>query len=517
MNVKKFIFPSLAVCTVLALTLRLFTRATSAQRVPDGESYDEIDAYLEQQMRRLNIPGMALVIVEGDQIVHLRGFGQARPGGEAPSPQTPFVIGSTTKSFTALAVMQLAEAGQIDLDAPVQGYLPWFRVANPEASAQITVRHLLNQTSGLPLLPAWHLLADLDNSPGAAERQARGLSTLTLTRPVGSAFEYSNLNYNLLGLVVEAASGEPYADYIQHHIFTPLDMNHSYTSQAAAQQNGLAMGHRYWFGFPIAARDLPLPSGSLPSGQLISSAEDMGHYLIAHLNEGRYGDVQILSPEGIAELHRPAVEASMMGVPAGQYGMGWFVEEHGQTTITWHSGMVPDFFTYMAILPEQQKGMILFFNVYHFMISPALTEVGAGAAALLAGDQPAPAWTGAIPWALRGLLLIPILQVVGVVGTLRRLRRWQEEPESRPDGARKWGRHILLPLIPNLGWAGLALYLLASGIFGFLLLFMPDLTRLALVSGGFSLVWSVLRTGLILRTLGSRSSPQSLTRRATES
>ncbi len=84
------------------------------------------------------MPGAALAVVEDERIVHTRGFGRARPGGGAPSPQTPFVLGSTTKSFTALAVMQLVEAGKIDLDAPVRRYLPWFRVADRRASAQIS-------------------------------------------------------------------------------------------------------------------------------------------------------------------------------------------------------------------------------------------------------------------------------------------------------------------------------------------------------------------------------------------
>ena len=119
----------------------------------NNASFEAIDAYFEGQMRRLNIPGVTLAIIEGDQIVHRRGFGRARPGGEAPLPETPFFIGSLTKSITALAVMQLVEAGKVELDAPVQRYLPWFRVADPQASAQMTVRHLLNQTSGLPLLP----------------------------------------------------------------------------------------------------------------------------------------------------------------------------------------------------------------------------------------------------------------------------------------------------------------------------------------------------------------------------
>ena len=250
----------------------------------------DIDAYIEEQMRRLHIPGASLVVVEGDRLVHQRGFGSARPGGEAPSPQTPFFIGSLTKSITATAVMQLVEAGKVKLDAPVQRYLPWFRVADSQASAQMTVRHLLNQTSGLPSLSGELALTDFDDRPDATERQARALSSLKLTRPVGAKCEYSNLNYNLLGLIVEAASGETYSDYIQNHIFTPLGMRHSYTSKADAGQNSLAMGHRHWFSLPFPAPDLPIPRGSLPSGQLISCAEDMAHYLIAHLNGGRYGD-----------------------------------------------------------------------------------------------------------------------------------------------------------------------------------------------------------------------------------
>ena len=103
---------------------------------------------LKKQLNALNIPGASLAIVEGDQIVHTQGFGVTHSGGETPVPQTPFFIGFATKSFTALAVMQLVEAGKVELDAP-QRYLPWFTLADSQASTQITVRHLLNQTSGL--------------------------------------------------------------------------------------------------------------------------------------------------------------------------------------------------------------------------------------------------------------------------------------------------------------------------------------------------------------------------------
>ena len=114
MSIKKSTLPFLLVCSLLAVIYRLFTRAFAKPVLakPDSKetSYDAIDDYIDRQMRHLKIPGLSLAIVEGDQIVHLRGFGRARPGGEVPSAQTPFFIGSLTKSFTALAVMQLVEA-----------------------------------------------------------------------------------------------------------------------------------------------------------------------------------------------------------------------------------------------------------------------------------------------------------------------------------------------------------------------------------------------------------------------
>jgi CubicO group peptidase (beta-lactamase class C family) len=472
----------------------------SARLIRDSAPYDAVDAYIEQHMRRLNIPGIALAIVEGDQIVHLRGFGHACPGGAAPTPQTPFVLGSTTKSFTALAVMQLVEAGKIDLDAPVQRYLPWFRVADPQASAHMTVRHLLQQTSGLPGLLGMSLLADFDNSPSAAECQARALSTLVLSHPVGAAFEYSNLNYNLLGLIVEAASDESYSDYIQHHIFTPLGMRHSYTSQTLAKQNGLALGHRYWFAFPCAVHNLPIPRGSLPSGQLISSAEDMAHYLIAHLNAGRYGGAHILSGEGIDELHRGGVEARELGVSVGQYGMGWFITDIGQTKTVWHGGNVPDFSSYMALLPEQKKGVVLLVNADHYGLPPVLAEVGLGVTALLAGQQPTPIQLGFIPWTMRALLLIPLLQIAGVIMTLRRVRRWRRNAAVRPSRGRLWAVHILPPLIPNL-LVALTLLPMLGKMRGYLRLFNPDVSWVALICGSFAGIWIFLRTGLILQAL----------------
>jgi CubicO group peptidase (beta-lactamase class C family) len=147
----------IALLLVFVVTLRLglttgVAWATLAPQKATEADFAVIDTYIETKMQELRIPGLALGIVQGDQIVHLQGFGIADPSGRAVTAQMPFNIGSTTKSFTALAIMQLVEVGKIELDAPVQRYLPWFRVADTDGglpdAAQITVRHLLNQTSG---------------------------------------------------------------------------------------------------------------------------------------------------------------------------------------------------------------------------------------------------------------------------------------------------------------------------------------------------------------------------------
>lgn len=134
--------------TAVVRVLALVTAALGLALSP-AQDVGHIDAYVRSQMDAAQVPGLALGVVQGDRVLHLRGFGAADDSSRAVTPQTPFNIGSVTKSFTALAVMQLVEKGQIRLDAPVQQYLPWFRLADSTASSVVTVRELLNHTSGI--------------------------------------------------------------------------------------------------------------------------------------------------------------------------------------------------------------------------------------------------------------------------------------------------------------------------------------------------------------------------------
>lgn len=145
--------------------------------------------------------------------------------------------------------------------------------------------------------------------------------------------------------------------------------------------------------------------------------------------------------------------------------------------------------------------MIILVNADHYGFPPILIEVGEGAVALLADQQPSPLELGLIPWAMRALLLLPFLQIVGVGATLRRLHRWRQDPQRYLSRGRIWGLHILLPLIPNLLLATIPVLLLVSGLIRFTLLFIPDFSWIFLICGGFAGIWAFLRTGLILHTL----------------
>ena len=326
--------------------------AVSTQGNTAGSEFAAVDAFVAAEMDAQRIPGLALAIVRDGRVVHMRGFGDADESGRAVSPQTPFVIGSLSKSVTALAIMQLVEAGEVELDAPVVRYLPWFRVADEAASAEITVRHLLNQTSGLSTKTGRSFQGQWDTSPSALESAVRKLESAALTTPVGETHQYSTVNYSVLGLIVQVVSNQSYEAYVEDRIFDPLKMRHSFTSKSDAEPEGLATGHRYWFGRAEAV-DEPHNRGLVPAGYLVSTAEDLAHYVIAQLNQGTYDGVRVLSPAGTAAMHRAAVPATEADT---SYGMGWFVGPVNGIPAVFHQGETFSYHSNIVLIPSSRSG-----------------------------------------------------------------------------------------------------------------------------------------------------------------
>lgn len=465
-------------CLALMLTLTIGSAQASPIQQTDAD-FAAIDAYVAEQVRVQGIPGLGLGILQDGQIAHLQGFGVADSSGRAVTPQTPFYIGSVTKSFTALAVMQLVEAGKIDLDAPVQTYLPWFELADKEASAQITVRNLLNHTSGISEVDGnryWPSQTDL-------EETVRGFNSLSITQPVGSTFQYANINFGIAGLIVEVVSGQTYGDYVAEHIFEPLDMRHSYTSRLSAQADGLAEGHHYMFGRTFSD-DGASPPIYLPTGFLIASVEDLSHYAVAQLNEGRYGDTSVLSLQGITDLHTPAIAAG----EANQYALGWYIGEIDGNRAVWHQGDTSRFHSVVLLMPERGLGIVLLANVSGFIqLETQVANIALGIFNLLNGETASPVslpfLMGFFYWTI---LLTPVLQILGIVFTWKKHLRMNA-----------WG--VALTVILNLAVVYVVLrFSQIRMLLPSLVVYFPELGYTAIIAAILGVGWSVIYTAAFM-------------------
>jgi CubicO group peptidase (beta-lactamase class C family) len=501
---------------VMACLLCLATStALASQPQSSGPDFAAIDAYVEEQMTDIRLPGLALGIIRGDQIVYVKGYGIADPSGRAVTAQTPFQLASLMKPVTALAVMQLVEAGQVELDASVQRYLPYFRMADEEASAAITVQHLLNQTSGISAATGnekFPTQAYLDWTP---EQRVRELSDNALAYPVGTTYDYSNVNFTILALIVETVSGQPFEGYVQEHIFNPLNMHQSSMYQADALPADGASGYQQWLGFPVP-RTLPYPRSGNGGGGLIASAEDMTHFMIAQLNQGRYGNTTVLSPAGIAEMHTPAVRD---GNTETFYAMGWEVETVDGLTIVSHTGDHGNFHADMSLMSDGW-GIVMMTNVNSVSAAGRPGGIASGVISLLRGQQP-PANEGIV--ILRviylGIMSIVALQIIGMVWSLVTLRSWfqNSQPDRRPRGWLRVGWKVVLPLVVNLILA-FALIVgfpaIAPGglsLQGIVLMY-PDLGYAMVTSGVIAFIW-IIRTVLAYFALSGAKQNQRIAAR----
>jgi CubicO group peptidase (beta-lactamase class C family) len=499
--------PRIAVAAALAIlavgAAYLASRPGSETPVANGRpaarEFAVIERFVRQEMAAQRIPGLALGIVRDDRIAYVRGFGKADDSGRAVTPQTPFIIGSLSKSFTALAIMQLVERGEVELDAPVQRYLPWFRVADEQASGEITVRHLLNHTSGLSTKTGRSYQGSGDTSDAALEKAVRKLHTVELTAPVGETHQYSTINYSVLGLIVQTVAGRSYESYVQTEILDPLQMRDSFTSEAAAEHEGLASGYHYWFGRPRAAH-LPYNRGLIAAGYLISSAEDMTHYLIAQLNGGRYGTASVLSPAGVRELHQPAVRTPKADT---SYGMGWFVGPINGIPAIHHQGETFNFHANAVLVPESSTGVIVLMNAENsvdLFLSGRMGRISEGVTSLLEGREPSPPPASIATFLVYAVLFgVIVLQLRGMTRSVASLRR------GRIPGGRVGPRlRIGLSLGLNLGWAVLVLVLLPKQL-GLPLLVaaegFPDLAYILVASAVVALGWGIVRAVWAYATL----------------
>src|SRR5690606_5012356 len=179
---------------------------------------------IEANMRTHDIPGMAFAWVTKEKALYTEGFGLLEINEEAVvNEQTNFLLGSLSKVFVTLAVLQLQEQGKLDVEQPLVHYLPWFTTDDTTISNQITVRHLLNHSSGLPDRLNMHDAVSLDKED-RIKQMIQKLNNVSLTHSPGEGYEYTNMNTDLLQVLIEETTVEPFTSYMEEHIFKPLGM-----------------------------------------------------------------------------------------------------------------------------------------------------------------------------------------------------------------------------------------------------------------------------------------------------
>jgi CubicO group peptidase (beta-lactamase class C family) len=353
---------------------------------------------ISNYMATNRIPGLAIALIHDGKKIYQKCFGTRNRAKnvilKAPmTPETLVNIASCTKSFTAIAIMQLSEANLLDINKPVQQYLPEFRLGSN--SNPITIHHLLSHSSGIPFLDSTSvsLLQGLDvdtNIPliplSSSEDYYRFINDAKselLFKP-GEKFFYCNDGFNLLGQIIERISGEKYEDYILKHIFQPLSMtrsgfetNHSLNKDV---NSDIAVGYSH-----DKKKLIPTPFAidkfSTPEAGIFSNLDDLCNYVLMNLNEGQFNGHPILDPKSINQMQSYTIsedaffKAYLPG-PFGKvgYGYGWVVFENFYgTKLIRHGGNTGSFSSNIAFIPEFKMGVISLSNC-GIMPTPLITS-----------------------------------------------------------------------------------------------------------------------------------------------
>ncbi|MGH2413664.1 MAG: serine hydrolase domain-containing protein, partial [Microcystaceae cyanobacterium] len=318
-----------------------------------------LDGFFAEQMKQQHVPGAALVIVKDGEILLSKGYGYANLEKQTPvSPsQTLWRMGSVSKLLTATAVMQLVEQGKLNLNGDISQYLKDFPIPNTYPQP-ITGANLLTHTDGFDFGWGIGVLA-----PSPAELKPLGEFLRSNQRPrllpPGEIYLYGNVGISLAGYLVEKISGLPFAQYIDTNILQPLNMRQSTFEQPLPPllAKDLAVGYESENGQfkprPFAYYQSP------PTGAFTATATDMSHFMMAHLQHGRYGEQQILQEATVREMHRQQFTHHPL-MPGSAYG---FYEHfvNGQRALE-HSGRMNGYNSLLMLVPQQNLGVFLAYN-----------------------------------------------------------------------------------------------------------------------------------------------------------
>ncbi len=334
--------------------------AASTRTAGFQEKVALLDAWITAKMAEQGLPGMSVGLVHDGRLIWAKGYGFSDTGKKIPAtPSTIYRMASITKTFTATAILQLRDAGKLQLDDSVSKYLPWFKVSSRFSDAPaITIRHLLTHTSGLPreaAYPYW-----TDNTFPTLEQIKATLLNQEAVFPTETRWKYSNLGFAMAGEVVAAVSGEPYEHYIRTHILEPLGMTSSSIVLPEAQWSRLATGYgqRQPDGSRVT-RPFTDCKGITPAANLSSTVEDLGRYLAFQMGDGTVAGRVILKASTLKEMHR--IHWIQQDWQSG-WGLGFSVTHLSGKAYVGHIGILSGYRTAISFLPDEQTGVVVLSN-----------------------------------------------------------------------------------------------------------------------------------------------------------
>lgn len=332
----------------------------------NGSSLNGFDDYVTKALKDWEVPGVAIAIVKGDQVVLAKGYGVRKLGDPTPvDERTLFAIGSSSKAFTAAAVALLVDEGKLKWDDRVTKYLPEFEMYDPYVTRELTVRDLLTHRSGLERGDFLWYGSDLGRDE--IVRRARYIKPSWSLR---STFGYQNIMFLAAGQLVARVSGKSWDEFIQQRIFTPLAMNASSTSiNAFKTANDVASPHS-----KINEKVQVIPWRNIdniaPAGSINSNVVDMAQWVRLQLGQGTFQNQKIFTPAVAKEMHasqtviRNEPPYSMWYPEAHfiNYGMGWFLSDYRGRKVVEHGGAIDGMRAQVALMPEEKLGLVVLCN-----------------------------------------------------------------------------------------------------------------------------------------------------------
>lgn len=340
----------------------------------------QIENYIEAYLNEYRVPGASVAIIHNNELFFSKSWGVTGETREKVTSETPFTIGSISKSLTGIGVMKLIDNGIVGLDDQVQDHLPWFTLKDKQAASQITIRHLLAQTSGLSTFDGLVLSDKEATGSGAIRNQVRLLHNAALTAKPGEKHQYSNANYLILGALIEEVSNQPYAEYMEQHIFGPLGMPHAAADKETAYKRGYLSGYQSWFGFPVKS-SVDYDNAGAPYGYITASTTDLLQFI--KLLNGK-GLNHLISEKNLDLYMTPQVQTS----EDRYYGLGIRVSNPDSSErLIWHSGSTPDSHAELFYLPESGWGGVILTNKNNTLEEEGLYYLKHGIINLLNGDE----------------------------------------------------------------------------------------------------------------------------------